>query len=111
MDRWRHVKCTLKRCFDSRSDSNIALLQIQTTLLGQGVPSHTTRLFNHPITDIMPVINRPPIGIDNDDEHHKVIIKRQTKMTKVLPKILCLSPLGLLQQFIAKMGDHGPKAQ
>ena len=36
----------------------------------------------------MPVINRPPIGIDNDDEHHKVIIKTQTKNdnTKMLSK-------------------------
>ena len=51
--------------------------------------------FNCPMRGIMPVINIPLIGIGNDDEHHKVIIKRQTKMTKtkILPKILCL-PIG-----------------
>ena len=30
----------------------------------------------------MPVINRPPTGIDTDDEHHKVIMERQTKNDK-----------------------------
>ena len=44
------------------------------TLLGQGLPSPAVMLFNHQIRDIMPVSNRLPIGIDNDDEYHKVII-------------------------------------
>ena len=39
-------------------------------------------LFKCPIRDIMPVISRPLVGIDSDDEHHKVIIKRQTKNEK-----------------------------
>ena len=30
----------------------------------------------------MPIINRPLVGVDNDDEHHKAIIKRQTKNCK-----------------------------
>ena len=30
----------------------------------------------------MPIINGPPVGIDNDDEHHEVIIKRQMKEDK-----------------------------
>ena len=86
----KFIKCTLKKSFDSRSDPHIVLLQIPTTQLGQGLPSPAMMLFNFLIRGIMPVINRPPIGIDNDDEHHKVIIKRQTKMTKtnLLPKIL-----------------------
>ena len=51
-------------------------------------------LFNCQIRGLMPVINRPPIGVDNDDEHHKVIIKRQPKnhKDKVTSKKLCLSP-------------------
>ena len=52
------------------------------TPLGQGLPSPTTVLFNCPIRGIMPIINRPPVGIDNDEEHHEVIIKRQTKNDK-----------------------------
>ena len=68
--------------FDARSDPHITLLEIEMTLLGQGLPSPATMLFNCPIRGIMPVINRPPIGIDNDDKHHKVIIQRQTKNNK-----------------------------
>ena len=89
----KFVKCTLKKCCESRSDTHIALLQIQMTPLGQGLPSPATVLFNCPIRGIMQVINRLLIHVDNDDEHHKVIIKRQTKMTKtkILPKMLSLS--------------------
>ena len=31
----------------------------------------------------MPVINRLPVGSDNDEEHHKVIIDRQSRNDKV----------------------------
>ena len=56
----KFVKCTLKKCFESRSDPQIALLQIRIrmTPLGQGLPSPATMLFNHPIRGIMPVVNR-----------------------------------------------------
>ena len=84
MDMWRHVKnckCILKKCFDSRGDPHIAL-QIQMTSLGQGLPSPTTMLFNYPMRGIMPIINRPPVGIDNDEKHHKVLIIRETKNDK-----------------------------
>ena len=47
--------------------------------LGQGLPSPAIILFNHPIRGIMPVINRPPVGINNDDEHHKALIGRQNR--------------------------------
>ena len=30
----------------------------------------------------MPIINRPPVGIDNDEEHHKARVKRQIKNEK-----------------------------
>ena len=30
----------------------------------------------------MSTINRPPIGINNDDEHSKALVKRQTKNDK-----------------------------
>ena len=52
------------------------------TPLGQGLPSPTTILFNCPIRGIIPVINRPLDGIDNDEEHPEAIIKRQTKNDK-----------------------------
>ena len=75
----KFVKCTLKKWFDSRSDLHIALLQIQMTPLGQGLPSPATMLFNCPIRGIMPITNGLLVGIDNDNEHHKEIINRQTK--------------------------------
>ena len=71
------VKHTLKKSFDSRTDPHEALLQIQTMSLGQGLPSSATMLFNHLIRNIMPVINRLPVGTNNDDEHHKALIGRQ----------------------------------
>ena len=77
----KFVKCTLKKCFDSRSDLHIALLQIQMTPLGQGLASHTTMLFNHLIRGIMPVVNRPLIGSDSD-EHHNALINRQCRNYK-----------------------------
>ena len=30
----------------------------------------------------MPIINRPQVGIDNNEEHHEVITKKQTKNDK-----------------------------
>ena len=27
----------------------------------------------------MPIINRPPIGLNNDDEHYEALVKRQMK--------------------------------
>ena len=89
----KFVKHTLKKCFDSRSEPHIALLQIQTTPLGQGFPSPAKMMFNWLIRCTMPVINRLPIGIDNDDEHHKAIIKRnKNDKDKDTSKNLCLSP-------------------
>ena len=58
---------------------HMALLQIRTTPLGQGLPSPAMLLFNHPGCGIMPVIDRKPINIDNDDEHHKNVMHRQGK--------------------------------
>ena len=63
---------------------------------GQGLPSPATMLFNCPNRGIIPVINRLPVGIDNDDEHHKAIIKRQTKndKDKNISKIFVSLPIG-----------------
>ena len=57
----------------------MAMLQIRTTPLGQGLPSPATLLFNCPVRGIMSVMDRPPINIDNDDEHHHTLIDRQGK--------------------------------
>ena len=75
----KFIKCTIKKCSDSGSDIHMALLQIQTTTLGQGLPSLATLLFNHPVCGIMPVIDRKPVNVDDDDEHHKNLMHRQSK--------------------------------
>ena len=46
----------------------------------------------------MPIINRSPMGIDKDEEHYEVLVKRQIKdeKAKLLPEIMFLFPQGLL---------------
>ena len=57
----------------------MALLQIQTTLLGQGLPSPAMLLFNHPVCSVMSVIDRKPVNVDSDDKHHIELMHRQCK--------------------------------
>ena len=63
---------------------------------GQGLPSPATRLFNDPIRGIMPIISRPLVGVDNSNEHHKAIFKRETKndKDKDTSKIFVSLPIG-----------------
>ena len=77
----KFVKCTLKKCFYTKGDPYIALLQIHITPLGLGLPSLASILFNHPIRDIMPIISRLLIGVNND-EHYEALVNRQTKDAK-----------------------------
>ena len=49
-----------EKCHESGNDVHIALLQIRTTPLGQGLLSPPTTLFNCLVRGIMPVMNRPP---------------------------------------------------
>ena len=58
----KFIKHTTRKCIHTRLDIHIALLQIRSTMLGPGLPSPATLLFNHPIRDIMPVVNRPLIN-------------------------------------------------
>ena len=76
------VKCTLKKCFDCKGDPHIDLLQILMTPLGPGFPRPATMLFNCLIGGVMPIINRPLVGRDNDEELYEVLIKWQTKDVK-----------------------------
>ena len=73
------VKYTLKKCFDTKSDPHIAQLQIRLTPLVQGPPSPATILFNCTIRGIMHIISRPPIGVNNDEEHCEALVNRQIK--------------------------------
>ena len=70
------------------------MLQIRTTPLGQGLPNPATLLFNCPVIGIMPVMDRQPINIDNDDETHKNLMNGQGKNDRHndTSKFLCLFP-------------------
>ena len=71
----------------------MALLQIRTTPLGQGLPSLATLLFNHPVCSIMAVMDRKPINVDNDDKQQAKYVFILAKMTKIMIRqdSLCLS--------------------
>ena len=75
------VKQTMKKCHDTKSDIHLALLHVKTMPLGPGLPSPASLLLNYHTRDIIPLINRPPISID-DDEHHRLLVKRQAKNDK-----------------------------
>ena len=57
----------------------MALLQICTTPLGQGLPSLAALMFNRQVHGIMPVLDQKPIGKDYDDEYHGKLLDRQHK--------------------------------
>ena len=75
----KFIKHTIKKCSDSGDDIHMAMLQIRNTPLGQGLPSPAMLLFNCPVRGIMSVMDRQPINIDNDDEHHKNLMHRHCK--------------------------------
>ena len=75
----KFIKHTLKGCVDSSGDIDMALFQIHTTPLEQGLLNPATLLFNYPVHGVMPVIDRKPISGDNDDEYHIKLVHRQHK--------------------------------
>ena len=56
------IKCTFKKCANLGRDINMAMLQICTIPLGQGLPSLATLMFNRQVCGIMPVLDHKPIG-------------------------------------------------
>ena len=72
----KFIKCTMKRFFNSGGDIYIAMLQIRTTPLVQGLPSPATLLFNCPVRNSMLVMDRLLINTNNGGEHHKVLTNR-----------------------------------
>ena len=75
----KFIKCTLKKCANSSGDIHMALLQIHTTPLGQGLPSPATLLFNCLVHSVMPVVDRKPVCVDNDDKDNTKLVNRQHK--------------------------------
>ena len=92
----KFIKCTIKKCSDSSSDIHMTLLHIRTTPLGQGLPNPAMLLFNCPVHGIIPLMDRKPINIDNDVEHHKNLMHRQGKndQNNDTSKIFMSVPIG-----------------
>ena len=88
----KFIKCTFKKCTKSGGDINMALLQIYTTPLGQGLLSPATLMFNRQVCCIMPVLDHKPISKDNDGEHHSKLIDRQHKNKQWCFTSVCISP-------------------
>ena len=57
----------------------------------------------------MPIINRPPIGLNKDYDNYDVLIKRQAKNDKNhdTPRIYASIPIGSTVA-VQYMGDCGP---
>ena len=89
---------------------NMALLQIHTTPLGQGLPSLATLLFNQPVCSIMPVLDRKPVGEDYDDEHHSRLVDKQHKNDNDALQMFAFIPIGsavAVQQEDGGLWTHG----
>ena len=63
----KFLKHTIKKCTDTNQCVTLALLQTQSTSVALDLPSPAVMLFNRPIWDLLPQINRALFNIDNDE--------------------------------------------
>ena len=75
----KFIKWMFKKCAKSGRDKNIALLQVCTKPIGQGLPNPVKIMFNRQVWGIMPVVDWKPLGQDHDDDHHIKLVERQRK--------------------------------
>ena len=78
----KFVKCTIKKCRQTNNDVHFALLQIRSILVGTGLPSAASLLFNRPIRALLLQIGKEPINVNNDDESYEALKSRQEAYTK-----------------------------
>ena len=83
------IKFTFKKGANFGRDINMALLQICTMPLGQGLSSPATFMFNGQVRGIMPVLDCKPIRQDYDDDHHNKLVD---KITMTLHQYLHVFP-------------------
>ena len=106
----KFIKYMFKKCANSSGDINMALLQIHTTLLGQGLLSLATLIFNRQVCGIMPVIDHKPIGQDSDDDHHSKLLDRQHRNNNDASPVFAYIPIGsavAVQQEDGRPWTHG----
>ena len=88
----------------------MALLQICITLLGQGLLSPATLMFNRPVHSIMPVLDCKPLVKDCDDDHHAKLAERQQKNNNDTSAGFPCIPIGsavAVQQEDGRLWSHG----
>ena len=69
----------------------MALLQIHTKPLGQGLPS---LMFNRLFCSIMPILDCKPLVKDCDDHHHTKLTERQQKNNNDTSAVFPCIPIG-----------------
>ena len=72
----------------------MALLQICTMPLGQGLLRLATYMFNRQVCGIMPVVDCKLLIKDSDGNHHNKLIYRQQKSTNDASAIFPCIPIG-----------------
>ena len=88
----------------------MALLQIHTTPLGQGLLSPATLMFKRQVHGIMPVLDHRPIGQDCDDDHHSKLVDRQHKNNNDTSPVFTSIPIGsavVVQREDGGLWTHG----
>ena len=91
---FKFIKQMFKKCIESGRDKNIALLQVHTTPIGQGLPSLVTIMFNRWVQGIMPVVDQKPIGHEHYDDYHIRLVERQRKHDNDTPPVFSNIPIG-----------------
>ena len=90
----KFIKCTFEKCANLGRDINMALLQICTTPLSQGLLSPATLMFNRQVQGIIPVLDCKPIGQDCDNDHHNKLVDRQQKNNNDFSPVSACIPIG-----------------
>ena len=88
----------------------MTLLQLCTTLLGQGLPSLATLMFNRQLCGIMPVLDQKTIGKDCDDKHHSKLLDWQHQNNNDATPVFASLPIGssvVVQQEDGRLWTHG----
>ena len=79
----KFLKWMFNECMDTNADPYIVSLQIKSTLLGQGLPSHATPLSKWPIRGNMLILHRWPIN-NSDDGYYETLVEEQSKWQELL---------------------------
>ena len=75
----KFIQCTIKNAQTPLVTYTWHYYKSEPHHWGKVSPSLAALLFNHLVCSIMPVVDKKPVSVDNDDEHHKKLLHRQGK--------------------------------